>query len=139
MKKKVIIITSAVAGTLLIGGGLWFALSGSSASDSDNIVYVTSVETLTSYSNANGVLNRFAGVVETQEKLEIQPDSEKTIKEIFVEEGDEVEVGTLLFTYDTESDKENLEKAKLELERIDNSIANKTSEIAVLEKEKKNA
>lgn len=139
MKKKVIIITSAVAGTLLIGGGLWFALSGSSASDSDNIVYVTSVETLTSYSNANGVLNRFAGVVETQEKLEIQPDSEKTIKEIFVEEGDEVEVGTPLFTYDTESDKENLEKAKLELERIDNSIANKTSEIAVLEKEKKNA
>lgn len=139
MKKKTIIITGAIVGTVVVGGSLWYAFAGGSSDENENIVYVTSVETLTGYANANGVLNRFAGVVETQEKLEIQPDQEKTIKEIYVEEGQEVEVGTILFTYDTETDKDNLEKAKLDLERIKNTIDNKTSEIAVLEKEKRNA
>lgn len=139
MKKKTIIIIGAIVGTVVVGGSLWYAFAGGSSDENENIVYVTSVETLTGYANANGVLNRFAGVVETQEKLEIQPDQEKTIKEIYVEEGQEVEVGTILFTYDTETDKDNLEKAKLDLERIKNTIDNKTSEIAVLEKEKRNA
>lgn len=44
--------------------------------------------------------------------------------------------GDPLFSYDTEKSQEDLEKAKLELERIDNNIGNKQNEIAALEKEK---
>lgn len=140
MKKKTLVIgISAAAGALVIGIGLWFFLGRNSAGDDENVVYVTTVESLTNPSNGNGVLNRFAGVVETQEKLEIQPNTEKTVKEIYVEEGQEVDVGTPLFSYDTETDEENLSKAKLELERINNTIGNKYNEIAALEKEKKSA
>ena len=135
MKKKTLVIgISAAAGALVIGIGLWFFLGRNSAGDDENVVYVTTVESLTNPSNGNGVLNRFAGVVETQEKLEIQPNTEKTVKEIYVEEGQEVDVGTPLFSYDTETDEENLSKAKLELERINNTIGKKYNEIAALEK-----
>lgn len=140
MKKKTLVIgISAAVGVLVIGTGLWFFLGRGRAGDDENVVYVTSVESLTSADNGNGVLNRFAGVVETQESLEIQPNTEKTVKEIYVEEGQEVDVGTPLFSYDTETDEENLSKAKLELERINNTIGNKSNEIAALEKEKKSA
>lgn len=140
MKKKTLVTgIAAAAGAVVLGGGLWFFLGRGSTGENDNVVYVTSVESLTSSGNSNGALNRFAGVVETQEKLEIQPNSEKTVKEIYVEEGQEVEVGTPLFCYDTETDQENLSKAQLELERISNAIGNKYNEIAALEKEKKNA
>ena len=137
--KKLIAGISAVAGIVVLGAALWFFLGRDSAGADDNVVYVTKVESLTNADNGNGVLNRFAGVVETQKKLEIQPNQEKTIKEIYVEEGQEVEEGTPLFAYDTENDKENLSKAKLELERISNTIGNKYNEIAALEKEKKSA
>ena len=140
MKKKTLIIGISVAvAVLIIGGGLWFFLGRGSAGADENVVYVTKVESLIGTDNANGALNRFAGVVETQKKLEIQPNQEKTIKEIYVEEGQEVEEGTPLFAYDTENDEENLSKAKLELERISNTIGNKYNEIAALEKEKKSA
>lgn len=140
MKKKTLVLgISAAAGVLIIGGALWFFLGRTGTGKDENVVYVNSVETLTSPDYSNGVINRFAGVVETQEKLEIQPNSEKTVKEIYVEEGQEVEEGTPLFAYDTENDEENLSKAKLELERINNTIGNKYNEIAALEKEKKSA
>ena len=137
--KKLIIGISAAAAVLVVGGGIWFALGRDGSDNDENVVYVTTVESLTSQGNVAGALNRFAGVVETQEKLEIQPNQEKTVKEIYVEEGQEVEVGTPLFSYDTENDKENLSKAQLELERISNTIGNKYNEIAALEKEKRNA
>ena len=137
--KKLIAGISAAAGVLILGVGLWFFLGRGNAKTDENVVYVTKVESLTESGNANGVLNRFAGVVETQKKLEIQPNQEKTIKEIYVEEGQEVEEGTPLFAYDTETDEENLSKARLELERISNTIGNKYNEIAALEKEKKSA
>ena len=56
-----------------------------------------------------------------------------------MEVGQEVSKGDPLFSYDTEKSQEDLEKAKLELERIDNNIGNKQNEIAALEKEKKSA
>ena len=106
--KKLIIGISAAAAVLVVGGGIWLALGRDGSGNDENVVYVTTVESLTSQGNMAGALNRFAGVVETQEKLEIQPNQEKTVKEIYVEEGQEVEVGTPLFAYDTENDKENL-------------------------------
>lgn len=140
MKKKTLVIGSlAGAGVLVAGAGIWAVVGRGEGSASDNVVYVNSVENIMNPGSGNGAINRFAGVVETQQKLEIQLEQDKTVKEVFVEEGQTVEVGTPLFEYDTEKTEEELSKAKLELERISNAIGNKYNEIAALEKEKKSA
>ena len=141
MNRKKVIITGAAAcaGVVLIGTGLWFWLGRDKGADSENVVYVNSVDSLMNPGNTSGILNRFAGVVETQESLEIPASQDQTVKEIYVEEGQEVQVGTPLFIYDTEKTSEELEKAQLELERISNEIGNKYNELAALEKEKKTA
>lgn len=138
-RKAVIIGAAALAGVAVIGGGLWFALGRGGSDKDENVVYVNSVESLTNLGSGSGVINRFAGVVETQESLEIQASQDKTVKEIYVEEGQEVQEGTPLFAYDTEKPQEDLEKAQLEMERINNEIGNQYNELAALEKEKKNA
>ncbi|MFQ6805113.1 MAG: biotin/lipoyl-binding protein [Lachnospiraceae bacterium] len=141
MNRKKVIITGAAAcaGVVLIGTGLWFWLGRDKGAGSENVVYVNSVDSLMNPGNTSGILNRFAGVVETQESLEIPASQDQTVKEIYVEEGQEVQVGTPLFIYDTEKTSEELEKAQLELERISNEIGNKYNELAALEKEKKTA
>ena len=141
MKKKKIILTgAAVAAVAVIGIGAW-ALFGRSSTDAstENVVYVNSVENLMNPGSGNGAVNRFAGVVETQKQVDIQQSQDKTVKDIYVEVGQEVSKGDPLFSYDTEKSQEDLEKAKLELERINNNIGNKQNEIAALEKEKKSA
>ncbi len=141
MKKKKIILTgAAVAAVAVIGIGAW-ALFGRSSTDAstENVVYVNSVENLMNPGSGNGAVNRFAGVVETQKQVDIQQSQDKTVKDIYVEVGQEVSKGDPLFFYDTEKSQEDLEKAKLELERINNNIGNKQNEIAALEKEKKSA
>ena len=141
MKKKKIILTgAAVAAVVVIGIGAW-TLFGRKSSDgsTENVVYVNSVDNLMNPGSGNGAVNRFAGVVETQKQVDIQQSQDKTVKDIYVEVGQEVSKGDPLFSYDTEKSQEDLEKAKLELERIDNNIGNKQNEIAALEKEKKSA
>lgn len=141
MKKKKIILTgAAAAAVVVIGIGAWTIIGRSTAdSSTENVVYVNSVENLMNPGSGNGAVNRFAGVVETQKQVDIQQSQDKTVKDIYVEVGQEVTKGTPLFSYDTEKSEEDLEKAKLELERINNTIGNKQSEIAALEKEKKSA
>ena len=139
-KKKIILIGAAVAAVVVIGIGAW-TLFGRKSSDgsTENVVYVNSVDNLMNPGSGNGAVNRFAGVVETQKQVDIQQSQDKTVKDIYVEVGQEVSKGDPLFSYDTEKSQEDLEKAKLELERIDNNIGNKQNEIAALEKEKKSA
>ena len=139
-KKKIILIGAAVAAVVVIGIGAW-ALFGRTSSDgsTENVVYVNSVDNLMNPGSGNGAVNRFAGVVETQKQVDIQQSQDKTVKDIYVEVGQEVSKGDPLFSYDTEKSQEDLEKAKLELERIDNNIGNKQNEIAALEKEKRSA
>ena len=85
---------------------------------------------------ASGAQNRYSGVVQPQKTVEINADSERTVKEILVEVGDEVSEGTPLFSYDTEDLKMELEQAKLELENQDIEISNYKNQIQELEKER---
>ncbi len=136
-RKLILLIVLCVVVLAAIIGCIFFLRRGSG--DSDEIVYVNSVKSLTDPGAANGNINRFAGVVESQKTVNIAQNSERTVKQVFVEEGQEVSKGTVLFVYDTEETEESLEKAKLEYERTENEIENKKSEIAVLEKEKRSA
>lgn len=140
-KKKVIIISSAivvaVAAAALI---LYFTVFRQSGPDtSKGSVYVESVAALTGSGNNYGVLNRFTGVVDPQETLEIQKSSDKTVKEILIKEGEEVKAGTPLFTYDTDEISLKLSQAQLDLEGLTNDISALYTQIAQTEKEKANA
>ena len=101
--------------------------------------YVETVENLTGQNASLGLINRFAGVVEPQGTWSVTKNSDADIKEIFVEEGDEVEEGDPLFEYSTLKYEEELQQAKIDLERLENDYTATQEAIAQLEKEKRDA
>lgn len=129
-KKKVAIMISVVVAAATTLGGC----TGESSADK---VYVESVASLVSTNS--GVQNRYSGVVEPQEVWEVNRNPEKTVKEVFVAEGDEVEEGTPLFEYDTDALKAELAQAELELEGMRNEITNYQEQIRQLNEEKNGA
>ena len=100
---------------------------------SEDKVYVEKVSRI--MNQYTGVSNRYNGVVETQDSYEVNVDSSRTISEIKVEAGDEVEEGQTLVTYDTSDLTMKIEQAKLELEGIQNEIDNYNKQIDTLTKE----
>ncbi len=109
---------------------------GLSACGSGTAVYVQSVESLISLGGiAPG--DRFPGIVVSENVTEITKDEEKTVKELLVKEGDDVDEGQALFCYDVDELQLTLEKQRLELEQLNATIENYKSQIATLEKESK--
>lgn len=136
-KKKKIALSLGVVFVAI--AGIYFILSGFLGSGSDTKVYVEKVSDIMNLGNGNGGENRYAGLVESQQTWNIKQNSDKTVKEIYVKEGDSVKIGDKLFAYDNDEAKLNLEQAQLELERMENEIKAGEAEIANLEKEKKSA
>ena len=138
--KKILIAVIAAVVVLAAAVILYFTVFRNSGPDSSKgTVYVESVGSLTGTGNNLGVLNRYTGVVDPQETLEIQKNSDKTVKEIFVEEGDEVSAGTPLFSYDTDAISLELSQAQLDLESLNNDISALYTQISQMEKEKQQA
>ena len=136
MDKKYKII-GGVCGAVCIGGlaaGIFF-IRDSGGKHTEELAYVMSVSSMNDVSGTQ----RLAGVVESQKTLEIQKDSEREIKEVLVKAGDDVEVGTPLFTYDTASLEMDIQQAQLDLERAAGEMTNLQAQIQQLEKEKKDA
>ena len=88
---------------------------------------------------STGLVDRFAGVVSARSETEIKKDENKVIGEIQVEEGQDVKAGQVLFTYDSEAAELDLEKARLELEQLKNTVVSKETEKAQLEQDKAKA
>lgn len=138
MKKKGVVILCAAAAAVI--GFVCWRMTGRQGEGADGgVVYVNSVAKLTGLGSGNGMINRFAGVVESQDTWSVQQNPEKTVKEVLVSVGQDVTAGTPLFTYDTEQFQTDLSQAQLDLERIQNEISNMNAAIANLEKEKKKA
>ena len=108
-----VILCAAVAAAAAVGLLCWRFLGNRNGGKGDNVVYVNTVEKLMSLGSGNGMMNRFAGVVESQETWSVQQNQEKTVKEILVSVGQEVTAGTPLFTYDTEKFQSDLSQACL--------------------------
>lgn len=105
---------------------------------SDTAVYVQSVKSLASLGGiAPG--DRFAGMVVSENVREITRDSEKTIAELLVKEGDDVAEGQELFSYDTDALQLTLDKQRLELEQLNATIENYYNQISTLEKDRDRA
>lgn len=137
MKKRILILL----GILIIGGGAagtcWkMGIFGQQASAGE-AVYVTKISELTG--QISGISNRYAGVVEPQETVEVELESGRAVKDVQVKTGDQVKKGQLLFEYDLSSIQESLAEAQLELDRLKNEATSLTDQIATLEKEKKQA
>ncbi len=104
----------------------------------EGAVYVQSVSEL---SNQGGIApgDRFQGMVVSENVAEINRDSDKTIAELLVKEGDDVTEGQALFSYDTDQLQLTLDKQRLELEQLKATIENYTQQIAELEKDRDKA
>ena len=123
-------IAGALTAALLLGL--------SACGGKDTAVYVQSVAEITG-TGAVAMENRFPGMVVSENVTEIKKDTDKTVAELKVKEGDDVQVGQELFAYDAEEIQLSLDKQKLELEQIQAQIDNYKDQISTLEKEKKNA
>jgi HlyD family secretion protein len=132
MKKKVICIV--LAAVLALG----CVLSGCAGGGDGETASVQSVKMITGAGSV-GVYDSYAGLVVSQKTVEVKKDDNKTVAEIYVEEGQNVSVGDKLFAYDVDNLQFSLDKATLELEQLKNSIETYKSQIAQLEKEKKSA
>ena len=137
MKKRILILL----GILIIGGGAagacWKAGLFGQQEVSGDVIYVTQISEING--EASGMSNRYAGVVEPQETVEVELENGRTVKEVQVKTGDQVKKGQLLFEYDLSSIQDSLEEAKLELDRLKNEAASLNEQIKTLENEKKKA
>ncbi|QOV18298.1 efflux RND transporter periplasmic adaptor subunit [Blautia liquoris] len=139
MRKKKTIIISICAAVVLVIGCVGVFISQKAGKKDENVVYVNKIEKLMNLGSGNGMVNRFSGVVESQETWKVQVDPEKTVKDILVEEGQEVQAGTMLFTYDTEKYQQDLDQATLDLDRLNNELSGMQVNISQLTKDKKAA
>lgn len=137
MKKRWGVVLGLVLAAAAAGGGYWYYQEYYPVQSTENAVYVTSVESMTSADN--GFLNRYAGVVEAQETLEVKIESGRKVGTVEVKAGDVVKKGQLLFEYDLSSIEQDLKEAELDLEKLKNEANSLTQQIATLEKEQKKA
>lgn len=115
-------------------GMLVFTLSAC-GKQTEEMVYVQSVSAVCGM-GAVGMSNTYAGVVSPQNETEIKKSGEETVAELLVKIGDQVKKDQVLFIYDTDQVQMNLEKARLELEQLKNTITAKQNEKAQLQNEK---
>lgn len=135
MKKKKVIVISIVVLLVLLGiGTTIFVLTRNKNEGSDEMVYVESVANITGFGLTGD--NRYMGIVESQETKGVDKASDKTVKEIFVEVGDEVKEGDKLFEYDSEEMTLKLKQLELELSSINTSITTANQQIASLAAER---
>ena len=138
MKKRIIIVLGILIAAGGIGSGVWYHFNGSGQSGSgDTVVYVSKVSVITGAETA--ATNRFAGVVEPQETVNVKIESGRKVKEVQVKTGEEVKKGQLLLEYDLSSIEDDLKQAQLDLDRLKNEQISLTEQISTLEAEKKKA
>lgn len=123
MKKKwwVIILAAGIA-------FLAWKFIPRSAGTSDG-VYVVKV---TDLQNNGMSAQRFSGVVEAAESVEVKRDDSKTVAEIYVQEGQQVNPNDPLFVYDTTSAANSIAMANLDIESFQNEISALNADIAEL-------
>ena len=114
-----VIVLAACAAAGLVGFRLRNGRSGSDP-DGENTAYVEKVSVLTGNADESGMVNRFSGVVESQDTWSVEQKADSTVKEVLVTVGQNVKKGDPLFTYDTDKYNDNLAQAQIDLERLNN-------------------
>ena len=120
--------TIAFAAALCLTLGLVLTGCGSK----DKAVYVQQVASLTGVSSQD----RFSGLVVSENLTEIKKDSDKQVAELMVKEGQDVQEGDPLFSYDTDQLQLNADKLDLEREQLSASLDDYQTQIGELERER---
>ncbi len=102
--------------------------------DDGDVAYVQTVAKILGV-GYTGRSNRYSGVVEAKEVIEINPDSTLTIETCFVAAGDAVSVGTPLFQYDVDSLTLSYEQTLIDITGLENTIRTAIEESESLEKQ----
>lgn len=106
------------------------------ACDTNAVVPAVQVRMVTRSGEA---ADHYAGVVVSENTVEVSRDLSRSIAELCVSAGDVVEEGQLLFRYDSDELNLMLDKQELDLDRLEAEIKSKKSQIAEVEKELKKA
>ncbi len=122
--------------SLMLAAACAFGLTACGSS-TENAASVQSVSMLLGL-DLSGV-NAYTGIVESKNVLKVARDSNKTLQKRFVEVGDYVNEGDVLFSYDVDALQLSVDAAQLEIDQLQNSITNYQSQITQLEKDKKAA
>ena len=138
MKKKTGIAIAVIVVAAGAGAGAWYHFKGSTGAGttSADAVFVDSVGTITGLTGADGLFSKFSGVVEPQKTEKIEVASGLKVKKAYVSVGDEVQVGTKLFSYDTDDAQDSITQLEIDIENYEISIKSYNSQVAQLEKER---
>ena len=89
--------------------------------------------------NGNTTSNYYPGIIEPEQKYNINLDSERTVESIEVKVGDTVTTGQTLFTYQSKDYSLQIQQGKLEIEGLNSTISNTNDQINELTKERDSA
>lgn len=125
MRKRIgligLVLVAAAAGGWYYYKNYYNKDASAGTESAEGSVYMSSVSDIMDQ-GALGVKTRLIGVVDPQESKDIKLDSDKQLKETFVQVGDEVKKGDPLFSYDVEAMQQKLQEADLELEEMNNTL-----------------
>ena len=121
-KTKIIILISACL--LIVVIGIYFLFP--KVNNNQNI-YVQKVSTIIGSSYTE---NRYSGVVESSETVDINQDGNKSITDMYVKAGQKVSKGDKLFSYDTTEAANSIAQKKLDIEAQNNEIQAQNNTIA---------
>ena len=116
MKKKTKTIILISACLLIVVIGIYYLFPKES---SNGNIYVQKVSTIIGSSYTE---NRYSGVVESSETVDINQDGNKSITDMYVKEGQKVSKGDKLFSYDTTEAANSIAQKKLDIEAQNNEI-----------------
>ena len=89
-------------------------------------------------SSAAASSDKFAGVVVSENAVEITRDADQQIEELYVAVGDTVRVNEKLFEYDTDTLSLAIDKQELEMDKLEQQIKDLNTQVKDLEKQIKN-
>lgn len=121
-KTKIIILISACL--LIVVIGIYFLFS---KGNNNQNIYVQKVSTIIGSSYTE---NRYSGVVESSETVDINQDGNKSITDMYVKAGQKVSKGDKLFSYDTTEASNSIAQKKLDIEAQNNEIQAQNNTIA---------
>ena len=121
MKKVLKIVIPILLVLSAVGAGIFFWMRNSNSAGGE-VAYGTKVSSVNYASNA-GSVNRFSGVVESQQTIDFKKNSNREIEEIYVNVGDIVQKDAPLFRYDVRSSQNSIEEAYLDIEGLNSELA----------------
>ena len=114
---------------LALGAALILGLTGCGKQTQINVEQAGMLTTAATSSD------KFAGVVVSENAVEITRDTDKQIDELYVSVGDTVRVNEKLFEYDTDTLSLTVDKQQLELDKLTRQITDLNTQIKNLEKQ----